>query len=63
MFQKQLQKVLVNEVKLLMMVVCVLSGPVQGSPQPPKYPESGACTIRPVSNSFFGFSLTLVRDS
>lgn len=33
-----------------------LSGPRQGSPQPPKYPESGSGTIRPVSkqsNSLF----------
>uniref|UniRef100_A0A8C6KY83 FCH and double SH3 domains 2 n=1 Tax=Nothobranchius furzeri TaxID=105023 RepID=A0A8C6KY83_NOTFU len=35
-------------------IICVPlpppSGPAQGSPQPPKYPESGAGTLRPVSS-------------
>lgn len=30
------------------------SGPAQSSPQPPKYPESGGGTIRPVSKTFCG---------
>uniref|UniRef100_A0A8C4HT72 F-BAR and double SH3 domains protein 2 n=1 Tax=Dicentrarchus labrax TaxID=13489 RepID=A0A8C4HT72_DICLA len=49
------------------LIICVLgSGPAQGSPQPPKYPESGSSTIRPVrkhthTHTHFVFQCVLER--
>ena len=41
--------VLLIKLMIMMMMFWICSGPAQSSPQPPKYPESMASTIRPVS--------------